>query len=533
MNRTDLGLAALVGLICVVVTVTGWGLLVVERRARLLETTSSAAAEVREAVELRLEGQLATLRGLTEVWGEFGWPSRSERTTNVSHWVAQVEGLDSVLWVDLDDGDATLGVGGVVRSREEIARDVAAARRWSSDPHLVGPDGDDSGRVSYRMFVPSRTPEGHEGVLVARFDAATVLGATLRARGHGHAMSISWQGTELFARGEPSTDPWQKWWRVEGTISAPLGEQWRAVHRPTPELAAAGLTPLPHYLLSIGIVLSVALAILTYQFRTILKQSRALVENNRSLERRGVDLESRVAERTEALEEAVTELGAFNYSVSHDLRSPLGAILNFAAIIEEDYSDRPLGKEGVGMLRRISRSAQRASTLLEDLLNLSRAGRAALNFERVDMNRLARETYAQVAVAEENNDEVEFSVEALPVASCDRALLGNVFANLFTNALKYSRGCEKRSVIVRGRRDGEECIYEVIDNGRGFEMRFVDKLFGLFERLHGQDQVEGTGVGLAIVSRIIKRHGGRVWAEGELGEGARFAFALPVRDVSS
>ena len=120
----------------------------------------------------------------------------------------------------------------------------------------------------------------------------------------------------------------------------------------------------------------------------------------------------------------------------------------------------------------------------------------------------------------------------LPEARGDRTLLGEVFSNLFSTALKYSRGREKRRVEASGRIEDGECIYEVADNGHGFDMRFADKLFGLFERLHADDGIEGTGVGLAITARIVQRHGGRVWAEGEPGKGACFGFSIPLRETS-
>jgi len=147
------------------------------------------------------------------------------------------------------------------------------------------------------------------------------------------------------------------------------------------------------------------------------------------------------------------------------------------------------------------------------------------------MTALARETFAQARAAEDDG-EVEIVIAPLPDATGDRTLLGDVFANLFSNALKYSRGQEKRRITVAGRVEDGECVYQVTDNGAGFDMRFADKLFGLFERLHRGDEIEGTGVGLAMVGRIVKRHGGRVGAEGEPGRGARFWFALPIRETS-
>jgi two-component system sensor kinase len=222
----------------------------------------------------------------------------------------------------------------------------------------------------------------------------------------------------------------------------------------------------------------------------------------------------------------VAELRAFNQTVSHDLRSPLGAVLNFASILEEDYRDRPLDAEGLAIVQRIRLSAGRATELLDGLLTLSRAGRAALELEVIDLTALALEIFAQVRVSEDDRD-VECVVEDLPQAWGDRPLIGDVFANLFSNALKYSRGCEKRRIVVRGAADGGECVVEVADTGRGFDMRFQERLFGMFERLDPDDGVAGTGAGLAIVERIVRRHGGRVWAEGRPGEGARFFFTLP------
>ncbi len=526
----DLWLPALVGLVGMLLFLTLWGLLVRERRNEILAASSHTAREVQAVVEAGLEQQLATLRGLQELWRSFGLGPLEEWREDVGQRVDRVPGLESVAWVDLDQPRARVAVG-EQRPDAEVELDEEKARLHADAPHVDDPVRDGSGAVTYRVFLPVRMPDDHAGVLVGRVSAGSFLETVLRARAPGYALSVSWEDEVIFSRGTPSTDPWQEWWRVEETIVPPLGGEWRILLRPTPELAAQRLTPIPHYLLGLGILLSAVMAIATYQFRLILRQSRFLAASNRALEQRGAELESRVAERTEALEEAVLELEAFNHSVSHDLRSPLGAILNFTTILEEDYPDRPLDAAGVAMLGRIRRSATRATALLEDLLQLSRAGRAALTFESVDMTALAREAFAQSRAAEDDAD-VEFVVEPLPEVSGDETLLGDVFSNLFSNALKYSRGREKRRIVVSGRVEGGECIFEVADNGHGFDMRFEDKLFGLFERLHSDDEIEGTGVGLAMVARIVKRHGGRVWAEGEPGEGACFSFALPWKEAS-
>ncbi len=530
-NRRDLWLPVLVACVGVLASLAGWGVLISGRRAEILDATERAAAQTRDAVEKHLQTQVGALEGLTQLWGDFGLGDPPEWRADVDQQVEQTPGLTSVAWVDLDDRGVRT-TAGKARSDEEIDFDLEDARRFYPERHLSGPRRDASGAFLYRVVLPASTPEDQAGMLVARFHVAPLLENVLQARAEGYALSVLWDGEEIFSQGVPSADPWQRWWRVEETITLPLEGQWRIVHRPTAAFAAARLPPIPHYLLAAGILLSLVLAVLAHQLRLTVRQSRFLVASNRALERRGIELESRVAERTAALQEAVVELEAFNYSVSHDLRSPLSAILNFTSILAEDYADRPLDAEGRAILARIARSASRATALLEGLLGLSRAGRASLTLRRIDMTSLAREAFAQVrAGADEEDGEVELRIDPLPVAVGDRNLLGDVFANLFSNALKYSRGCEKRRIAVSGREDERECVYEVSDNGKGFDMRFAEKLFGVFERLHAEEGVEGTGVGLAMVARIVKRHGGRVFAEGRVGEGARFGFALPRREA--
>jgi len=228
----------------------------------------------------------------------------------------------------------------------------------------------------------------------------------------------------------------------------------------------------------------------------------------------------------------MTELEAFNFSVSHDLRSPLGAVLNFVAILEEEHAPQ-LSPAGRDLVARIRGSAERAVGLLEGLLKLSRAGRAELEIETLDMSTLAREAFAQARGAGDEG-EIELVICPLAAARGDRALVGSVFVNLLGNAVKYTRGREKRRIVVSGVSSGEAMnVYSVADNGVGFDDRHASKLFGAFERLHPSGQYEGAGIGLAIVARIIQRHGGRVWAEGRPEQGATFFFTLPRPDRGS
>jgi signal transduction histidine kinase len=237
-------------------------------------------------------------------------------------------------------------------------------------------------------------------------------------------------------------------------------------------------------------------------------------------------LEAQVAQRTKALEGTNAELESFSYSVSHDLRAPLRAIHGFARILLEDHNAR-LDPEAQRLLGVIDQNTRRMGQLIDDLLAFSRLGRKEIATARVDMTELARLVADELRRGEGDRNGLELRIDSLVPAHGDRALLRQVLSNLLQNALKFTRGRPNARIEVGSRPDGNETVYYVKDNGAGFDARYVDKLFGVFQRLHSAEEFDGTGVGLAIVKRIVQRHGGRVWAEGQLNEGATFYFSLP------
>jgi signal transduction histidine kinase len=248
------------------------------------------------------------------------------------------------------------------------------------------------------------------------------------------------------------------------------------------------------------------------------------------VQRQAEELEQRVQERTSELEQrsselerANKELESFSYTVSHDLRTPLRAVDGFARIFEEDYGDK-VDSEGRRLLGVIRDSSRRMGTLIDDLLAFSMLGRQALHPVEVDMGALAGEVWAELGDA----SPATFLLAPLPRARGDRALLRQVWSNLLSNALKYSAKRPAPVITVTCERREIELVYCVADNGAGFDPRYYAKLFGVFQRLHAECEFAGTGVGLATVQRVVARHGGRVWAEGEVGAGAKFYFSLPV-----
>lgn len=236
--------------------------------------------------------------------------------------------------------------------------------------------------------------------------------------------------------------------------------------------------------------------------------------------------EEALQDSNEELQNVNKELEAFSYSVSHDLRAPLRAIDGFSRILKEKQG-QAMDAEGNRLLDVILNNTEHMGDLIEDLLALSRTGRHELRTVPLDMEVLAIEVWDELS-AVQTDREIEFTVGELPESRGDRILIQQVLMNLISNSVKFTAGEEKAVIEIgsTGKEKGNN-VYFVRDNGAGFDMKYSDRLFGVFQRLHSTDDFEGTGVGLAIVQRIVHKHGGRVWAEGEVGRGATFYFTLP------
>ncbi len=268
---------------------------------------------------------------------------------------------------------------------------------------------------------------------------------------------------------------------------------------------------------------------------------RAIAEVGERLKRRRAEkelrkhqehLEQLVEERTaelrrvnRQLEAAYKDMESFSYSASHDLRSPLITIEGFARILEEDYAAR-LDEEGRRFLGIIRQNSRKMSQLIEDILSFSRVSTKGVQKSSINMEALARQVVDELE-KESKDRKIAFEIHELPPAYGDLSMIRQVFLNLLSNAVKYTLTNDSAAIIIGGDRNEGENVYYVSDNGVGFETESADKLFLLFHRLHSQLEFKGTGVGLAIVKRIIEKHGGRVWAEGKVDEGATFYFSLP------
>ncbi|TAH42322.1 MAG: PAS domain-containing sensor histidine kinase [Bacteroidetes bacterium] len=231
------------------------------------------------------------------------------------------------------------------------------------------------------------------------------------------------------------------------------------------------------------------------------------------------ELEERVKQRTEELE-------AFSYSISHDLRAPLRAINGYAKMLEEDYNDL-FDIEGKRLLNVVQENAKRMGVLIDDLLAFARLGRKKLAKSNIKMTELTEAAW--IEVTKSTTTKYTIKIDQLHSIVADRSLINQVMINLISNAVKYSSKTKGPKIEIKSEKESGSIVYSVSDNGAGFENEYGNKLFGVFQRLHSPDEFEGTGVGLALVKRIIDKHGGKVWAKGELNKGAKFYFSLPIR----
>ncbi len=242
------------------------------------------------------------------------------------------------------------------------------------------------------------------------------------------------------------------------------------------------------------------------------------------------ELEQRVIERTTQLQAINKELETFSYSVSHDLRAPLRAIDGYTRILFEENEPK-LDEEGKRLCAMIRENTRRMGQLIDDLLLFSRLSRIDLNISRVDMHKLAGSVYDEITLREQRQ-RIDFHLGEIASVHGDKTLLRQVWANLISNAIKFSSHCEKAMIKISCKREKNTVVYRIWDKGAGFDMKYKDKLFGVFQRLHSVKEFEGTGVGLAIVQHIIIRHGGKVWAEGKVNRGASFYFSIPIKAIS-
>jgi len=389
--------------------------------------------------------------------------------------------------------------------------------RASHSYALVGPIRLANGRVALGVPIPVRSAVAEPRVVFALLEPEVALQRLLEGGAAGYSVRVLCRSEELFRAVPGGYEPREdRFWR-NAEVALSMSPPWTVAVHPTAILGGNGHQGPALVALVAGLTISGLVAVLLHVSQLARARGLSLIR---------IDADPRET-TTATLQETIEELETFNYSVAHDLRSPMGAVINFAGILAQEYG-AALDEPGHEYLRRISASAQSAVSLMNDLLAFSQSGREELRMRPVDMRDLVEGVRDEIAL-EKPAAARAIQIGELPTADADPALIRRVFTNLISNALKFSVRGVPAQVEVTGYVQANEAIYSVRDHGVGFDMRYAHKLFGVFERLHSSEEFAGHGVGLAIASRLVRRHGGRIWAQSVLGQGATFCFSLPTR----
>lgn len=525
------------------------GSALISYEAREVEASlANTASNMARAIESRFSREDELLHDQGLAWSEHPidarkWQSEAELSMKRSKAILAIE------WGPTDVGPMKCETVEGVPVLAALSNDGAARRareeaRQADTDSFLGPFAVD-GKQVFELIIPVQRDERTQRIS-AVLDPAVLVDGIPRA--DTHLVAVTLGERVLYQHGQLRDGPSLP--TKEETVDLPRGENWTLRVQPDPEQQTLG-SRLPRWILLAGLVMSVLLAGMVRLGQVTWNGSRELLEANNHLNSRLRDVElghertravaATLRKENQALREeaqargedvvhqdsVVAELEAFTYSVSHDLRSPLGAILNYAAALAEDCGEL-LDDNGREYLSRISGSARSAVAMMDGLLVFSRVGRHELRQAEVDVRGLVREVYDELA-SSPNGRRLELSMGELPTVEADPTLLRVLVTNLLSNAVKFTSHAEAPKLEVGGYTQGSEAVYYFEDNGIGFDMQDAGRLFGVFERLHGSTQYEGHGVGLAVVERIARRHGGTVRAEAVLGKGATFFVSFPHR----
>ncbi len=436
--------------------------------------------------------------------------------------------------------DETADIAGSEDDRKLLRQVLAEAQRQSVDvggEFITTPLRAPDGREVFGIQVRASSDPVEKRTIFGLFDAKRVIEESISQRAPGFELAIRAEGHEVYRRTAP-TGVAAASLRKSKTIDLPNGKPWLLEVAPASDTELASWEQGSAAALAAGLLLSGLIAVAVHFGTLSWRRERMLRRVNAALRqqivdtRRGEDtlralsesLEARVTERTGELNETIVELETFNYSVSHDLRGPLGAIINFAAILQEDCGDQ-LDAAAKDHLRRIIVSASSAVSMMDALLAFSRSGRTELIKRHIDMSQVVQAVCGELTASLPELEDA-MTLGDLPNVYADESMMRFIFTNLISNACKFARKGEAPQVEIGGGQGSNETVFFVRDHGIGFDMRFAEKLFTVFERLHASDGYEGHGVGLAIVARMVRRHGGRYWAQGAVGKGATFYFTV-------
>lgn len=496
--------------------------------ARIAEIESYAA---RSQLIRNVDTMLRALREIRDYWDRYGHLPREQWESDAAIEQSHFEGLEVLVWSDEPRGtryvrNAEHPVFDYRPSDEEWVtyNNLVTRARNAPGEAILGPFVDDaSGKVTVEIYVVSSQPDS-TGTLVAVLDTGQAFEHLLKDESPGYAISVLWDDVVMYHRGEQAEDIPAEWTR-DGMIRTTMGPVWRVVHTPTPALAESLETPAVHGVLVAGLAIALLVGLLVFENSRARSRAAAAEEAERKLAELNRDLERQVSDRTAELADRSTDLETITDSVAHDLRNPLNTISVNTQLLQQQYG-KVLDEEGIAALQRTSTGVRRMTEILNRLLGLSVVSHATYDPGDVDIAHVFREVFDELS-ASEQPPPVELVIEDdLPPARADLTLVRTLITNLLSNAIKYTRDKAERRVEVRSETREGVVVYCVRDNGIGFDPNLRGQLFRAFKRLDNGSKTDGLGLGLDIAARVVRRHGGVIWADAAEGEGAVFFFTL-------
>lgn len=477
------------------------------------------------------EAMLDALRNNLDFWNAVSDLPRDQWPTGDHLDAANFRGIDLILYEAPAKGIRVLHSeqhpGYDYRPTDaEWSRYSALAKRLREQDTsvMMGPYAYSSGDLYLEVYLVEGQGEDRHG-LAAVVDADVAIGHILLDEAPSYAVDVFW-GDRALVRGEGAAEEIPAGWAQEGEVRNSLGAVWRVVHRPTTETVSAMSSTATDAILLMGLIIAVLMGFLTFESARARRRARKAEIAERDLADLNRDLEVMIAQRTRSLEDRTADLQTITDSVAHDLRNPLNAISMSAQLLETRLEQGGADEPGLRVVRRIHPCVSQMAAIVDRLSGLSVLAHETFERERLDMADLFRDVFEPLLAADTYGP-VTFEVaEDLPSVMADEMLVRMLLTNLLSNALKYTRDGDDRRIEVSFERQDGVTVYQVGDNGIGFKNDQAGQLFAAFQRLSGSEPFEGTGLGLTIVARVVERHGGRVWAEGEPGDGACFRFTL-------
>jgi signal transduction histidine kinase len=517
------------------ITLVTWKLLIDHHHAQVARIAESESYAARSQLIRNVDKVFRALRDTRDYWARNGHLPRNEWAAEPGIELANLEGIRLILWNDPMRGIrfARTGNHPVLdyrpRAQEWMAlEDLDRKARQVTRETILGPYADDDGTVSYEICLPVADAGREPAYLLAVVDSQESFGRLLLDESPGYAISVFWNDVLLFRRGEAAAGLPESWAR-EGMIRTSLGSLWRVVHQPTRELAESHNTPALTAVLWSGLAIAVLVGLLLFENGRAESRATAAESAERKLADLNHDLEQQIAERVRELADRTADLETITDSVAHDLRNPLNSISVNSQLLQQQFRNE-LGEEGLAALQRTTSSVKRMTEILDRLLGLSVVSHSIFEREEIDIRTIVTEVFEELNSTEQEPP-VELVAEDLPKASADPVLVRTLIMNLISNAIKYTREKPLRRIEVGSLMEDGVDVFCVRDNGIGFEPESAEKMFRAFERLGGNGEKDGVGLGLDIAARVVTRHGGRIWAEGRRGQGAAIYFTLtPPRD---